>query len=125
MVRVGEGTGVACQCYTHAAFGLGLALSPSGAHVRELEETIAARVDTWRARFAVQALIVRATTDILPLPPKSALAVALGYLLGQRASLTRCLTTPGNVMTVIRAFIRELSRLTSARSRRTLISCSR
>jgi len=30
----------------------------------------------------------------LVLPPKSALAVALGYLLGQRASLTRCVTTP-------------------------------
>ena len=39
-------------------------------------------------------LDARATTGILPLPPRSALAVALGYLLGQRASLKRCVTTP-------------------------------
>ena len=37
----------------------------------------------------------RATTEILPLPPRSALAVALDYLPVQRASLTRCETTPG------------------------------
>ena len=59
---------------------------------------VAARVATWSARFGlplVQALVARATTGILPLPPKSALAVALGYLLGQRVPLTRCVTTPG------------------------------
>ena len=37
----------------------------------------------------------RATTEILPLSPRNALAVALDYLPGQRASLTRCVTTPG------------------------------
>ena len=58
---------------------------------------VATRIATWGARFSVplvDALVARATTDILPLPPKSALAVALGYLLGQRASLRRCVTTP-------------------------------
>lgn len=57
---------------------------------------VATRVAPWRARFSVplvDALFARATTGILPLPPKSALAVALGYLLGQRAPLRRCVTT--------------------------------
>ncbi|MDP1891670.1 MAG: IS66 family transposase [Gemmatimonadaceae bacterium] len=58
---------------------------------------VAARVATWRTRFGVplvQALMAHANTSMLTLPPKSALAVALGYLLGQRASLLRCVTTP-------------------------------
>lgn len=58
---------------------------------------LATRVATWRPRFSrplVEALMARALTDLLVLPPKSALAVALGYLLGQRAPLTRCVTTP-------------------------------
>jgi len=58
----------------------------------------AARVATWRERFSIplmRQLFERAITDGLVLPPKSALGVALGYLLGQRASLERCVTTPG------------------------------
>ena len=46
------------------------------------------------ARLA-EGLFTRAATDLVRLPPKSALAVALGYLLGQRPSLMRCVTTPG------------------------------
>jgi hypothetical protein len=58
----------------------------------------AERVATWRARFSVpvvNALFTQAVHDGLTLPPKSALGVAVGYLLGQRASLERCVTTPG------------------------------
>jgi transposase len=58
---------------------------------------VAARVAPWRERFSVplaRALFARAAHDVLGLPPKSALGVALGYLLGQRAPLTRCVTTP-------------------------------
>ena len=58
----------------------------------------AARVTTWRARFSAplaEALFARATADGLVLPPKSALGQAVGYLLAQRAPLTRCVTTPG------------------------------
>ncbi len=58
----------------------------------------APRVATWRARFRVplaEALFARATADGLVLPPKSALGQAVGYLLAQRAPLTRCVTTPG------------------------------
>jgi len=56
------------------------------------------RVATWRARFSVplaETLFARAATDGLALPPKSALGQAIGYLLAQRAPLTRCVTTPG------------------------------
>lgn len=58
----------------------------------------AARVATWRTRFSAPlaaALFTRATADALALPPKSALGQAVGYLLAQRAPLTRCVTTPG------------------------------
>lgn len=57
-----------------------------------------ARVARWRERFSgpiVRDLFARAIRDGLSLPPKSALGVAIGYLLGQRASLERCVTTPG------------------------------
>jgi transposase len=60
--------------------------------------TVAARVATWRARFSIplaETVFARAMADVLALPPKNALAIALGYLLGQRASLMRCVTTPG------------------------------
>lgn len=60
--------------------------------------THAERVATWRERFSVpllHALFARAMADGLTVPPKSALGVALGYLLGQRAALERCVTTPG------------------------------
>jgi transposase len=53
---------------------------------------------TWSARFSAplaDALSARATADGLTLPPKSALGQAVGYLLAQRAPLTRCVTTPG------------------------------
>jgi transposase len=56
------------------------------------------RVRTWRERFSVpvmRALFTRAAQEIVTLPPKTALATALGYLLGQRASLERCVTRPG------------------------------
>lgn len=56
-----------------------------------------ARVATWRERFSVpvmHGLFARAILDGLTLPPKSALGTALGYLLGQRPSLARCVTTP-------------------------------
>lgn len=64
----------------------------------ERRPAVAARVATWRSRFSIPlaaAVFTRAMTEILALPPKSALAVALGYLLGQRPSLMRCVTTPG------------------------------
>lgn len=59
---------------------------------------VAARLATWRERFSLptmQALFRRAATELVTLPPKTPLAVALGYLLGQRVPLTRCVTTPG------------------------------
>jgi hypothetical protein len=62
---------------------------PRRARVRE-------RVRTWRERFSVplmRALFTQATQDVVSLPPKTALATALGYLLGQRAPLERCVTT--------------------------------
>jgi hypothetical protein len=55
-------------------------------------------VATRRARFSAplaEALFARASADGLTLPPKSALGRAVGYLLAQRAPITRCLTTPG------------------------------
>ena len=70
-----------------------LADAPS-AHAPRLAE----RVATWRARFSAplaEALFARAAADGLVLPPKSALGQAMGYLLAQRAPLTRCVTTPG------------------------------
>ncbi len=57
----------------------------------------AARIATWRTRFSVplvEALFTQAATDVVALPPKTPLAIALGYLLNQRASLERCVTTP-------------------------------
>jgi transposase len=65
---------------------------------REAQAIVAARVAPWRERFSVplaQTVLTRAAQEMVRLPPKSALAVAFGYLLGQRASLTRCVTTPG------------------------------
>jgi transposase len=62
------------------------------------QPALATRVATWRERFSiplVRQLFARANTDGLRVPPRSALGVALGYLLGQRASLERCVTTPG------------------------------
>jgi hypothetical protein len=62
---------------------------------------LAERLATWRGRFSrplADALFARAATDVVRLPPKSALAVALGYLLGQRPSLMRCVTTPGSAL---------------------------
>lgn len=61
----------------------------------------ATRVAMWRTRFSepvMHALFAQAITDGLVLPPKSALGVAVGYLLGQRASLERCVTTPGGYL---------------------------
>jgi len=58
---------------------------------------LAERLTAWRERFSLPlmtALFRRATTEIVTLPPKTPLATALGYLLGQRAALTRCVTTP-------------------------------
>jgi transposase len=58
-----------------------------------------ARLATWRERFSLpvmQALFTRAATEIVTLPPKTPLAIALGYLLGQRVPLTRCVTTPNS-----------------------------
>ena len=44
----------------------------------------------------LQTLFARAATELVTLPPKTALATALGYLLRQRAPLTRCVTTAGS-----------------------------
>jgi transposase len=55
------------------------------------------RVAAWRERFQiplVQQLFTQALADGLVVPPKSALGIAIGYLLNQRASLERCVTTP-------------------------------
>jgi hypothetical protein len=55
------------------------------------------RLATWRAQFSIpiiHALFTRAAMELVTLPPKTPLATALGYLLGQRAALTRCVTTP-------------------------------
>ncbi|MGH6873344.1 MAG: IS66 family transposase [Rhizomicrobium sp.] len=55
-----------------------------------------AQLRTWRDRFSrpvMRDLFTRAATEIVTLPPKTPLAIALGYLLGQRTSLTRCVTT--------------------------------
>jgi hypothetical protein len=74
------------------------------ARVRRITQerpTLAARVATWRARFSepvMRALFTQAITDGLVIPPKSALGIAVGYLLGQRASLERCVTTPGGYL---------------------------
>jgi transposase len=60
---------------------------------------LSTRFATWRERFSLpvmQGLFVRAATELVALPPKTPLAVALGYLLGQRAPLTRCVITPGS-----------------------------
>jgi hypothetical protein len=46
----------------------------------------------------MRALFTQAITDGLVLPPRSALGIAVGYLLGQRASLERCVTTPGGYL---------------------------
>lgn len=57
------------------------------------------RIPRWRERFSIpvlQLLFTRAATELVTLPPKTALATALGYLLGQRAPLTRCVTTAGS-----------------------------
>ncbi len=55
------------------------------------------RIAQWRERFSMPVLTMlftRAASEIVTLPPKTALATALGYVLGQRAPLTRCVTTP-------------------------------
>lgn len=57
------------------------------------------RLATWRTRFSVpamEALFTRATTEIVMLPPKTLLAIALGYVLGQRDALRRAVTTLGS-----------------------------
>ena len=62
------------------------------------EPAHAPRVAAWRARFSIplaEALFARGLTDGLTLPPRSHLSQAVGYLLAQRAPLTRCVTTPG------------------------------
>ena len=62
------------------------------------EPAHAPRVAAWRARFSAplaEALFMRAAADGLTLPPKTALGQAVGYLLAQRAPLTRCVTTAG------------------------------
>ncbi|MEP7346604.1 MAG: IS66 family transposase [Gemmatimonadaceae bacterium] len=62
------------------------------------QPALAPRVATWRDRFSaplMRVLFARAMTDVLVLPPKSGLGIALGYLLGQREALARCVTTPG------------------------------
>jgi transposase len=67
------------------------------AHPAETRPAVAARVATWRERFSVplmRRLFARAATDVLVLPPRSALGIALGYVMGQRESLARCVTTP-------------------------------
>jgi transposase len=61
------------------------------------DPVLMSRLATWRERFSrpvLEALWTRAATDIVSFPPKTPLAIALGYLLGQRAPLTRCVTTP-------------------------------
>lgn len=66
--------------------------------VRREHPVLAGRLALWRERFSVplvRRLYARAIADGLTVPPKSALGVALGYLVGQRASLERCVTTPG------------------------------
>jgi transposase len=75
-----------------------MAVTHASADQRPAIET---RVAMWRARFSVpliDALFTRAAQQHVALPPKSALAVALRYVLGQRAPLTRCVTTPGAVL---------------------------
>ncbi len=67
----------------------------------EHRAALAERLAMWRPRFSrplADALFTRAATELVRLPPKTALAVAFGYLLGQRASLMRCVTTPGAVL---------------------------
>jgi transposase len=57
------------------------------------------RIAQWRERFSIpvlQMLFARAATEVVTLPPKTVLATALGYLLGQRTPLTRCVTTAGS-----------------------------
>jgi hypothetical protein len=57
------------------------------------------RIARWRERFSMPVLTMlfaRAATELVTLPPKTALATALGYLLGQRTPLTRCVTTAGS-----------------------------
>ena len=52
----------------------------------------------WRVRYSqplVTALFARAAQDTITTPPKTHLGKALQYLLKQRASLERCVTTPG------------------------------
>lgn len=62
------------------------------------QRSLSERIDRWRSRFTeplARLIFERAALEIVSLPPKTGLAVALGYLLGQRASLMRCVTTPG------------------------------
>lgn len=47
-----------------------------------------------RSRPAADALFASAAVDLATVPPKTRLGQALGYLLGQKASLRRCLTEP-------------------------------
>jgi hypothetical protein len=66
--------------------------------VAQVQPASANRVESWRERFSIpvmQALFAQAIADGLRVPPKSALGTALGYLLGQRDSLARCVLTPG------------------------------
>lgn len=73
-------------------------LAAAPAHQRH---TVEARVATWRSRFSaplVEALFTQAAQQLVTLPPKSALATALGHLLNQRAPLRRCVTTAGAVL---------------------------
>jgi transposase len=66
--------------------------------IRSANPARAVRVASWRERFGVplvQQLFTHALADGIVVPPKSALGVALGYLFNQRASLERCVTTPG------------------------------
>jgi len=89
-------------CWAHARRYFVEAVASGDARAApERRATLADRLATWRPRFSrplAERLFVDAATVQVHLPPKSVLAVALGYLLGQRASLLRCVTTPGAVL---------------------------
>ena len=92
-VRLGESRASAYLAQIDRLFRL----DARARHAVAAHSALAPRVATWRERFRVplmRALFARASTDVLVLPPKSGLGVALGYLMGQRDSLAPCVTTP-------------------------------
>lgn len=101
-VKVGEPTAAGYLAQIDRLFRIDArARQAVAAAQAETRLTRAERVGTWRARFSVplaERLFRAAAQHVVALPPKSALAVALGYLLGQRAPLKRCVTTTGAVL---------------------------